>query len=126
MCTRHKCPGLQHQCFYCIFFMLRRIVAQGMLNVPHAFGLALFDDSIYWTDWTRLGVLKISKFGEDRSSVVWTPEGAAIFPMSIAAYHKFTQLTGDKSVLLSTVTIPVSYSMILTLQRLKVNALGGR
>ena len=34
----------------------RRIVATGMIQVPHPFGLTIFDQYLYWTDWTRLGV----------------------------------------------------------------------
>ncbi|KAJ1350855.1 Low-density lipoprotein receptor repeat class B, partial [Parelaphostrongylus tenuis] len=41
----------------------RRIIAQTMNIVPHPFGLTLFDQYLYWTDWTRLGVIKIEKFG---------------------------------------------------------------
>uniref|UniRef100_A0A1I7WFR2 Low-density lipoprotein receptor-related protein 6 n=1 Tax=Heterorhabditis bacteriophora TaxID=37862 RepID=A0A1I7WFR2_HETBA len=48
----------------------RRVVAQGMNNVPHPFGLALFDQYLYWTDWTRLGVVKIEKFGSN-PELIW-------------------------------------------------------
>lgn len=43
--------------------MDRRQVASGMNAVPHPFGLTLFDQFLYWTDWTRLGVLRVEKFG---------------------------------------------------------------
>ncbi|PIO68005.1 Low-density lipoprotein receptor repeat class B [Teladorsagia circumcincta] len=68
----------------------RRIVAQGMNNVPHPFGLALFDQYLYWTDWTRLGVVKIEKFGSP-SEIIWTNKENNVFPMGISAYHPMAQ-----------------------------------
>jgi len=64
-----------------------------MLTVPHAFGLAIFDDTVYWTDWTRLGVLSIQKFGEERSNVVWVNNQSSVYPMAVKAFHKYAQLT---------------------------------
>ncbi|VDD90121.1 unnamed protein product, partial [Enterobius vermicularis] len=64
----------------------RRIVAQGMNMVPHPFGLTIFDQYLYWTDWTRLGVTRVEKFGS-------TPEILEnnVFPMGITAYHAMAQ-----------------------------------
>uniref|UniRef100_A0A915LCH3 Vitellogenin receptor n=1 Tax=Romanomermis culicivorax TaxID=13658 RepID=A0A915LCH3_ROMCU len=75
----------------------RRIIVQGMLTIPHAFGLALFNEFVYWTDWTKLGVMKVSKFGDDRSTLIWQMNQTAVYPMSIRAYHKSTQLTTQDS-----------------------------
>ena len=58
----------------------RRVVAQGMNQVPHPFGLALFDQYLYWTDWTRLGAVKIEKFGSP-TEVIWTKKENNVFPM---------------------------------------------
>ena len=60
----------------------RRQVGHGMLQVPHPFGLALFDQYLYWTDWTRLGVMRMEKFGSD-SSVLWAKKENNVFPMGI-------------------------------------------
>ncbi|CAI4230259.1 unnamed protein product [Auanema sp. JU1783] len=68
----------------------RRIVAQGMNTVPHPFGLALFDQYLYWTDWTRLGVLKIEKFGSP-TELIWSNKENNVFPMGISTYHRMTQ-----------------------------------
>uniref|UniRef100_A0AC35U3P2 EGF-like domain-containing protein n=1 Tax=Rhabditophanes sp. KR3021 TaxID=114890 RepID=A0AC35U3P2_9BILA len=61
-----------------------------MNSVPHPFGLTIFDEYLYWTDWTRLGVVKVEKFGS-QSEVIWTNKENNVFPMGIAAYHPMTQ-----------------------------------
>jgi low density lipoprotein-related protein 2 len=48
----------------------RQIVATGMNNVPHPFGVTLFDQYLYWTDWTRLGVMRVEKFGS-ATKTIW-------------------------------------------------------
>lgn len=68
----------------------RRVIAQGMNEVPHPFGLALFDQNLYWTDWTRLGVVQIEKFGS-QNKIIWSNTENNVFPMGIAAYHKMAQ-----------------------------------
>ncbi|CAJ0568186.1 unnamed protein product, partial [Mesorhabditis spiculigera] len=68
----------------------RRVVAQGMNTVPHPFGLALFDQFLYWTDWTRLGVVKIEKFGSP-TEMIWTKTENNVFPMGISTYHEMAQ-----------------------------------
>ncbi|VDK47362.1 unnamed protein product [Anisakis simplex] len=68
----------------------RRIVAQGMNRVPHPFGLTIFDQYLYWTDWTRLGVIKIEKFGSD-TEIIWSKKENNVFPMGISAYHEMSQ-----------------------------------
>lgn len=74
----------------------RHIVAKGMVMVPHAFGLAFFDQYIYWTDWTRLGVMRAERLGGELSEIIWRKDDANVFPMSIAAYHANLQ-PGRKS-----------------------------
>uniref|UniRef100_A0A7E4V2M4 EGF-like domain-containing protein n=1 Tax=Panagrellus redivivus TaxID=6233 RepID=A0A7E4V2M4_PANRE len=68
----------------------RKIVATGMIQVPHPFGLTLFDQYLYWTDWTRLGVVRVEKFGSN-SEVLWSNKEGAVFPMGITAYHPMAQ-----------------------------------
>lgn len=68
----------------------RRVVLQGMNSVPHPFGLTLFDQYLYWTDWTRLGVIRVEKFGSP-PEIIWRKEENNIFPMGVAAYHSMAQ-----------------------------------
>lgn len=68
----------------------RRVVATGMNNVPHPFGLTIFDQYLYWTDWTRLGVMRVEKFGSGTEQV-WYAKENNVFPMGIAAIHPMAQ-----------------------------------
>ncbi|KAI6192728.1 EGF-like domain-containing protein [Aphelenchoides besseyi] len=68
----------------------RRVVAAGMNSVPHPFGLTLFDQYLYWTDWTRLAVLRVEKFGSP-TKILWTNKENNVFPMGITAYHPLAQ-----------------------------------
>uniref|UniRef100_A0A914DKK6 EGF-like domain-containing protein n=1 Tax=Acrobeloides nanus TaxID=290746 RepID=A0A914DKK6_9BILA len=68
----------------------RKTIASGMNSVPHPFGLTLFDQYLYWTDWTRLGVLRVEKFGSPTNEV-WSNKNDNVFPMGIAAYHPMAQ-----------------------------------
>uniref|UniRef100_A0A183CD31 EGF-like domain-containing protein n=1 Tax=Globodera pallida TaxID=36090 RepID=A0A183CD31_GLOPA len=58
----------------------RRQIVTGRDFAPHPFGLAMFDQFLYWTDWTR---------------EVWRTLGSDldsnVFPMGIAAYHPLAQ-----------------------------------
>uniref|UniRef100_A0A0K0FI56 Low-density lipoprotein receptor-related protein (inferred by orthology to a C. elegans protein) n=1 Tax=Strongyloides venezuelensis TaxID=75913 RepID=A0A0K0FI56_STRVS len=74
----------------------RKIVAQGMRSVPHPFGLALFDENLFWTDWTRLGVIKVEKFGSN-SDIIWSKKENNVFPMGITAYHYSSQPNEQQS-----------------------------
>ena len=64
----------------------RRIIATGMNQAPHPFGLTHFDQNLYWTDWTRLGVMRVEKFGSS-SEIIWNNTDGNVFPMGISAYH---------------------------------------
>ncbi|VBB33678.1 unnamed protein product, partial [Acanthocheilonema viteae] len=74
----------------------RRVVVQGMNSVPHPFGLTIFDQYLYWTDWTRLGVMRVEKFGSS-TDIIWTKKENNVFPMGIAAYHPMTQIGPQES-----------------------------
>lgn len=69
----------------------RQIVATGMNNVPHPFGVTLFDQYLYWTDWTRLGVLRVEKFGSP-TKVLWC-NFKQVFPIILIVFLGPTKRT---------------------------------
>ena len=58
-------------------------------KVPFVFGLSVFDDYIYWTDWSLKAVMKANKFtGEDFQYIKNTTNR----PNNIHLYHPLRQL----------------------------------
>ncbi|KAL7385074.1 hypothetical protein ABVT39_014795 [Epinephelus coioides] len=60
----------------------RKTVAHGGTVIPHPFGISLFEHNVYFTDWTRMAVMKANKFSESSPQVVYstsqTPHGVAV------------------------------------------------
>lgn len=50
--------------------------------IPHPFGISLFEHNVYFTDWTKMAVMKANKFTDRSSEVVYrtsqTPHGVAV------------------------------------------------
>jgi len=50
--------------------------------VPHPFGVSLFEHNVYFTDWTKMAVMKANKFTDSSPQVVYktsqTPHGVAV------------------------------------------------
>ncbi|GFY63940.1 low-density lipoprotein receptor-related protein 4 [Trichonephila inaurata madagascariensis] len=60
------------------------------LDLPHPFGLALYGDSIYWTDWTEHTIQSANKVtGKDRKIIL---QGREIL-LDVHVFHR-QRLTG--------------------------------
>ncbi len=71
----------------------RQIVLTGSGYIPHPQGLATFENLVYWTDWTKLGVLAVSKFkGSESIMNVHVTKEDPSFPMGVAIYHPLKQI----------------------------------
>lgn len=50
--------------------------------IPHPFGISLFEHNVYFTDWTKMAVMKANKFTDSSPQVVYsssqTPHGVAV------------------------------------------------
>uniref|UniRef100_A0A3B4ZUY4 Low-density lipoprotein receptor-related protein 2-like n=1 Tax=Stegastes partitus TaxID=144197 RepID=A0A3B4ZUY4_9TELE len=40
----------------------RKIVLNNALQVPHPFGIAVFENHVFFTDWTKMGVIRANRF----------------------------------------------------------------
>ncbi|XP_014669426.1 PREDICTED: low-density lipoprotein receptor-related protein 2-like isoform X2 [Priapulus caudatus] len=69
-----------------------QVILSGGINIPHPFGIATFEDKMYWTDWTRLGVMEVRKFGGNSTirGVHLNPT-SHVKPMGIVTYHAYRQ-----------------------------------
>ncbi|TKS67243.1 Low-density lipoprotein receptor-related protein 2 [Collichthys lucidus] len=60
----------------------RKTVVHGGAAVPHPFGISLFEHNVYFTDWTKMAVMKANKFTDSSPQIVYstsqTPHGVAV------------------------------------------------
>lgn len=72
-------------------FFNRKTVVHGGAVIPHPFGISLFEHNVYFTDWTKMAVMKANKFTDSSSQVVYsTPQT----PHGVAVIHQFKQPQG--------------------------------
>nr|XP_039251753.1 low-density lipoprotein receptor-related protein 2-like [Styela clava] len=65
----------------------RRTIVSGH-NSPHPFDVTIFERFLYYTDWTKMGVVKADKFTGEEVEVV---RDATVRPFGIIAYHPVRQ-----------------------------------
>ncbi|TNN64423.1 Low-density lipoprotein receptor-related protein 2 [Liparis tanakae] len=51
----------------------RKTVVHGGAAIPHPFGISLFERNVYFTDWTKMAVMKANKFTDSSPQVVYMP-----------------------------------------------------
>ncbi|XP_015843100.1 low-density lipoprotein receptor-related protein 2 [Peromyscus maniculatus bairdii] len=66
----------------------RKTVARGGSLVPHPFGISLFEEHVFFTDWTKLAVMKANKFSETNPQVY---HQSNLRPYGVAVYHALRQ-----------------------------------
>lgn len=74
-----------------VIFFFRKTVVHGGAVIPHPFGISLFEHSVYFTDWTKMAVMKANKFTDTNPQVVYTTSQT---PHGVAVIHKFKQPQG--------------------------------
>lgn len=57
-------------------------MVHGGAAIPHPFGISMFEHNVYFTDWTKMAVMKANKFTDGSPQVVYrtsqTPHGVAV------------------------------------------------
>ncbi|XP_067405392.1 low-density lipoprotein receptor-related protein 2 isoform X6 [Emydura macquarii macquarii] len=66
----------------------RRTIAHGGSLIPHPYGISLFEHNVYFTDWTRMAVMKANKFAESNPQVVYQ---SSLRPYGVTVYHALRQ-----------------------------------
>lgn len=69
----------------------RKTVVQGGNVIPHPFGISLFEHNVYFTDWTRLAVMKANKFTDSSPQVVYSTTQT---PYGVSVIHQLKQPHG--------------------------------
>uniref|UniRef100_A0A8C4INS7 Low density lipoprotein receptor-related protein 2a n=1 Tax=Dicentrarchus labrax TaxID=13489 RepID=A0A8C4INS7_DICLA len=65
-----------------------KTVVHGGAVIPHPFGISLFEHNVYFTDWTKMAVMKANKFTDGSPQVVY---GTSQTPHGVAVIHQLKQ-----------------------------------
>ncbi|XP_048809593.1 low-density lipoprotein receptor-related protein 2 isoform X5 [Lagopus muta] len=66
----------------------RRTIAHGGSLIPHPYGITLFEHNVYFTDWTKMAVVKANKFSESNPQVIYQ---SSLRPYGVTVYHAARQ-----------------------------------
>jgi low density lipoprotein-related protein 2 len=83
-----------------IAYMLcnRKTVIYGGSRVPHRFGISLFEEHVFFTDWTKMAVIKANKFMETNPQVY---HQSSLRPYGVTVYHALRQPYGKPPTLIT-------------------------
>nr|XP_012637337.1 low-density lipoprotein receptor-related protein 2 [Microcebus murinus] len=66
----------------------RRTVVHGGSLIPHPFGISLFESHVFFTDWTKMAVMKANKFTDTNPQVYYR---SSLRPYGVTVYHALKQ-----------------------------------
>ncbi|KAF4026407.1 hypothetical protein G4228_018431 [Cervus hanglu yarkandensis] len=66
----------------------RMTVIHGGSNIPHPFSISLFEGQLFFTDWTKMAVLKANKFKETNPRLYYR---SSLRPFGVTVYHALRQ-----------------------------------
>uniref|UniRef100_A0A8C6QUZ8 Low-density lipoprotein receptor-related protein 2 n=1 Tax=Nannospalax galili TaxID=1026970 RepID=A0A8C6QUZ8_NANGA len=66
----------------------RKTVVHGGSRVPHPFGISLFEEHVFFTDWTKMAVMRANKFTETNPQV---HHQSSLRPYGVTVYHGLRQ-----------------------------------
>lgn len=72
---------------------LRKIVLNGGTQAPHPFGIALFENHIFFTDWTKMGVIRANRFRDSNPALLYRTSKR---PGHVVVSHSVLQPAGKK------------------------------
>jgi low density lipoprotein-related protein 2 len=76
----------------------RKTVIYGGSRVPHPFGISLFEEHVFFTDWTKMAVIKANKFMETNPQVY---HQSSLRPYGVTVYHALRQPYGKPPTLIT-------------------------
>ncbi|XP_055493679.1 LOW QUALITY PROTEIN: low-density lipoprotein receptor-related protein 2a [Leucoraja erinacea] len=66
----------------------RKTVVSGGRSVPHPYGIANFEDKLFYTDWTKMAVIRVNKSADNNPQIIYQ---SPLKPYGVAVYHAFRQ-----------------------------------
>lgn len=61
--------------------------------IPHPFGIALFEHSVYYTDWTKMAVMKANKYSDNSPQELYK---TSLRPHGLTVVHSYKQPFGKQ------------------------------
>ncbi|KAG7158090.1 Very low-density lipoprotein receptor-like 3 [Homarus americanus] len=69
----------------------RRVILHSTEYLPHPFSITVFEDTMYWTDWSKESIFRANKFTGEHVEVVTDSHAN---PMTVHVYHSYRQPNG--------------------------------
>lgn len=76
--------------------LFRKIVLNGVTQAPYPFGIATFENNVFFTDWSKMAVMKANRFKENNPALIYR---TAKRPGQIVISHSVLQPVGEKTYL---------------------------
>lgn len=77
-----------------VLFFFRKIVLNGGTQAPYPFGIATFENHMFFTDWTKMGVMKANRFKENNPAMIYRTTKQ---PGHVVVSHSVLQPVGEKT-----------------------------
>lgn len=87
-------------------FFFRKIVLNGGTQAPYPFGIATFENHVFFTDWTKMGVMKANRFKDNNPALIYRTTKR---PGHVVVSHSVLQPVGEKTHLQSLIS-PFDFS----------------
>ncbi|MGH0147971.1 UNVERIFIED_CONTAM: hypothetical protein FKN15_040972 [Acipenser sinensis] len=66
----------------------RKTVVHGGSLIPHPFAVSLFEHYVYFTEWTKMAVMRVDKFTDNNPQVIFP---SSLRPYGVTVYHSLRQ-----------------------------------
>ncbi|XP_072435639.1 low-density lipoprotein receptor-related protein 2a isoform X3 [Chiloscyllium punctatum] len=66
----------------------RKTIVSGGAAIPHPFGITNFEDKLYYTDWTKMALMRANKSAENNPQIL---HQSSLRPFGVTVYHAFRQ-----------------------------------
>ncbi|XP_063285770.1 low-density lipoprotein receptor-related protein 2 [Pelobates fuscus] len=66
----------------------RKTILHGGDIIPHPYGISVFEQYVYFTDWTKLSVMRANKFRDDSTTAVFR---TSLRPYGVTVFHPLRQ-----------------------------------
>lgn len=77
-----------------VSLFLRKIVLNGATQSPHPFGISVFENHVFFTDWTKMGVVRTNRFNGSNPVLLYR---TAKRPGHVTVSHPVLQPVGKET-----------------------------